>query len=99
MIVMTDRDDDKTENMKNKTIEFKSKSGLMIRASIEIDIEHPYGGWYEAFDIATEGLGYYIEGVLEIDFLMRTLDGYDGTFELPQPIVDAVVEMGYESLL
>ena len=85
--------------MKNKTIEFKSENGLPIRASIGIDIEHPFGGWYEAFDIATEGLAYYIEGVLQIDFLMRTLDDYDGTFELPQPIVDAVVEMGYKSLL
>mgnify|MGYP000389158754 CR=1 FL=1 len=65
--------------------------------TIEIDPDHRYGGWYETYDVETAGDRFYAEGVLETyhdeDGSVR-LTGYDGCFELPEYITDALEKKG-----
>ena len=62
-----------------------------------IDPDHGYGGWYETYDLETGGDRFYAEGVLETehdeDGSVR-LVGYDGCFELPEFITDALESKG-----
>ena len=65
-------------------------------ATIGIDPEHPYGGWYETYDLETGGDRFYAEGVLVVYFDEDgpRLTGYDGCLELPEFITDALEEKG-----
>mgnify|MGYP003110391196 FL=1 len=84
-----DVDIDKAENVEMDT-------------TIAIDPDHRYGGWYEAYDLDTGGERFYVEGVLEVDFdqdpqggnKLARLVGYDGCFELPDYIINALKEQG-----
>ena len=62
-------------------------------ASVSIDPDHQYGGWYETYDRETGGDRFYAEGILETahdeDGSVR-LVVYDGCFELPAFIPDAL---------
>ena len=75
---------------------FKSMaSNMEMHTTIGIDPEH--GGWYETFDIDTGGERFYAEGELEVDFEPNggaTLTGYDGCFELPTHIIEALEKKG-----
>jgi len=64
--------------------------------TVEIDPNHSYGGWYETYDLETGGARFYAEGVLEVYFDEDgpRLTGYDGCFELPEYITDALEEKG-----
>jgi len=64
--------------------------------TVEIDPNHSYGGWYETYDLETGGARFYAEGVLEVYFDEDgpRLTGYDGCFELPEFITDALEEKG-----
>ena len=44
-------------------------------------------------DEESGGEDFYAEGVLEFDG--KRLTGYDGVFELPDEIVNKIVELGY----
>ncbi len=81
---------------------FKSTvSGLAMETTIGIDSTDENGGWYETFDIDTGGERFYAEGVLET---LDTSDGdgneavvlvgYDGCFELPAHIIEALEKKG-----
>ena len=61
-----------------------------------VDPEHSYGGWYETYDLETGGDRFHAEGVLEVEFDgdKPTLIGYDGCFELPDYILNALEEKG-----
>jgi len=69
--------------------------------TIEIDPNHRYGGWYETYDLETGGELFYGSGVLET---LDTSDGegnkgvalvgYDGCFDLPDYIINALEEKG-----
>ena len=63
---------------------------------VAIDPLHPRGGWYETYDIDTGGDRFYAGGVLEVEFDgdKPTLIGYDGCFELPDYILNALEEKG-----
>ena len=64
--------------------------------TVEIDPNHSYGGWYETYDLETGGDRFYASGVLEVYFDEDgpRLTGYDGCFELPEYITDALEEKG-----
>ena len=65
--------------------------------TICIDPDHGYGGWYETYDVATGGDSFYAEGVLETRHDENGnvyLTGFDGCFELPDFILERLVEKG-----
>ena len=76
-------DIDKAENVKMDT-------------EVCVDPEHRDGGWYETYDLDTGGDRFYAEGVLEVNFDgdKPTLVGYDGCYELPDYIINALEEKG-----
>ena len=64
---------------------------------IEIDPNHRYGGRYKTYDVESRGERFYAGGVLEVywdDNGEVRLTGYDGCFELPEYITDALEEKG-----
>ena len=65
--------------------------------TVVVDPNHGYGGWYETYDLESGGERFYAEGVLETehdeDGSVR-LTGYDGCFELPEYITDALEKKG-----
>jgi hypothetical protein len=67
-----------------------------METSISVDPDHHYGGWYETYDTETGGGRFYAEGVLEV--LQNEdgtfLTGYDGCFDLPEYIIEALEEKG-----
>jgi hypothetical protein len=84
MTTAYDVDTDRAENVEMDT-------------TIEIDPNHRYGGWYETYDLETSGDRFYAEGVLEVywdDNGEVRLTGYDGCFELPEYITEALEEKG-----
>ena len=50
-------------------------------------------GWFEIYDEETGGESWYAEGGL--DFNGMDVVGYDGCFDIPKPIADKLVEIGY----
>jgi len=68
-------------------------TNVVMDSSIGIDPDHQYGGWYETYDLETGGDRFYAGGILETahdeDGSVR-LVGYDGCFELPEFITDAL---------
>ena len=58
--------------------------------AISIGDDH---SWFEMHDEESGGEDFYAEGVLE--FNGKRLTGYDGVFELPDEIVNKIVELGY----
>jgi hypothetical protein len=84
------------------TLNFKTTlPHVEMDTSIEIDPRHQYGGWYETYDVETGGDRFYAAGVLET---LDTSDGegneavalvgYDGCFELPEYIIEALEKKG-----
>ena len=72
-------------------------TNVEMDTTIEIDPDHRYGGWYETYDLETSGDLFYSEGVLEVywdDNGDVRLTGYDGCFELPEYITDALEKKG-----
>ena len=54
-------------------------------------------GWYETYDVATGGDRFHAEGVLETRHDENGnvyLTGFDGCFELPDFILERLVEKG-----
>jgi hypothetical protein len=65
--------------------------------TIEVDPNHHSGGWYETYDLDTAGDRFYASGILEVywdDNGDVRLTGYDGCFELPEFITDALESKG-----
>ena len=72
-----------------------------METEVAITPDHPHGGWYETYDLETGGERFYAEGVLET---LDTSDGdgnkgvalvgYDGCYELPDYIINALEEKG-----
>ena len=70
---------------------------VVMDTTIAVDPNHRYGGWYETYDVETGGDYFYAEGILEIywdDNGDVRLTGYDGCFELPEFITDALESKG-----
>ena len=65
--------------------------------TVVVDPNSGYGGWYETYDLESGGERFYAEGVLEVywdDNGDVRLTGYDGCFELPEYITDALESKG-----
>ena len=83
--------------------EFKTQTprGSVVCAKIWLDPDIGYGGGYEIWDDATGGNRIYMEGVLETEDSSDgdgnervVLTGYDGCYELPDYIINALEEKG-----
>jgi len=83
--------------------EFKTQkpNGSVICAKIWLDPDIGYGGGYEIWDDATGGNRIYVDGVLETEDSSDgdgnervVLTGYDGCYELPEYIIEALEEKG-----
>ena len=83
--------------------EFKTQTprGSVICAKIWLDPDIGYGGGYEIWDDATGGNRIYVDGVLETEDSSDgdgnervVLTGYDGCYELPEYIINALEEKG-----
>jgi len=83
--------------------EFKTQTprGSVVCAKIWLDPDVGYGGGYEIWDDATGGNRIYVEGVLETEDSSDgdgnervVLTGYDGCYELPEYIINALEEKG-----
>ena len=83
--------------------EFKTQTprGSVVCAKIWLDPDIGYGGGYEIWDDATGGNRIYVEGVLETEDSSDgdgnervVLTGYDGCYELPEYIIEALEEKG-----
>lgn len=72
-------------------------TNVVMDTTICIDPDHGYGGWYETYDVETGGGRFYAEGVLETrhdESGNVYLTGFDGCFELPDFILERLVEKG-----
>ena len=75
-------------------------TNVVMDSSVSIDPDHQYGGWYETYDLETGGERFYAEGILEIYWDTEDnrgdvrLTGYDGCFELPEYIIEALEKKG-----
>ena len=72
-------------------------TNVEMETTIEVDPNHPCGGHYETYDIDTGGERFYAGGILEVywdDNGDVRLTGYDGCFELPEYITDALEAKG-----
>ena len=75
--------------------------GSVVNAEIWLDPDTNYGGGYEIWDEATGGNRIYVEGILETEDSSDgdgneavVLTGYDGCFELPDYIIEALEKKG-----
>ena len=86
------------------THSFKTQTpiGNVICAEIWLDPDTNWGGGYEIWDEATGGNRIYVEGALETEVdsdpqggnEVTRLTGYDGCFELPEFITEALEKKG-----
>ena len=82
-------------------VDLDAELNVEMDTSLGIDPNHQYGGWYETYDVETGGDRFYAGGVLET---LDTSDGdgneavalvgYDGCFELPEYIIEALEKKG-----
>ena len=70
----------------------KSENNIVLEVTVGINSDNY--GWFEIFDVESGGEEWYAEGGLEIEDNMIT--GYDGVFSLPTPIIDKLLEWGYD---
>ena len=78
-------------------VDLDAAKNVEMDTTVEIDPNHTYGGWYETYDLETSGDRFYAEGILEVywdDNGDVRLTGYDGCFELPEYITEALEEKG-----
>ena len=77
-------------------VDLDAAKNVEMDTSVSIDPDHQYGGWYETYDLESGGERFYAEGVLEVYFDEDgpRLTGYDGCFELPEYITDALESKG-----
>ena len=78
-------------------VDLDAEKNVEMDTSVSVDPNHQDGGWYETYDLDTGGDRFYAEGVLEVywdDNGDVRLTGYDGCFELPEYITDALEKKG-----
>ena len=78
-------------------VDLDAAKNVEMDTSIGVDPDHHYGGWYETYDLETGGDLFYAGGVLEVywdDNGEVRLTGYDGCFDLPEYIIEALEEKG-----
>ncbi len=81
--------------MKEETFNVTTSRGTELE--VTVGIKNEGYGWFELYDVETGGERVYAEGGLWFSKEGDTtyLRDYDGVFELPEYIMDKLVEMGY----
>jgi|688.fasta_scaffold842831_2 hypothetical protein len=81
--------------MKEETFNVTTSRGTELE--VTVGIKNEGYGWFELYDVETGGERVYAEGGLWFSKEGDTtyLRDYDGVFELPDYIMDKLVEMGY----
>ena len=85
----------KSLSLENSFGIIKQEEGIEIDVTVGINDED--SGWFELYDVETGGEDWYAEGGIEFDGM--DIVGYDGVFELPDFIVNKLVELGYKDEL
>ena len=85
----------KSLSLENSFGIIKQEEGIEIDVTVGINDED--SGWFQLYDIETGGDDWYAEGGIEFDGM--DIVGYDGVFELPDFIVNKLVELGYKDEL
>jgi hypothetical protein len=85
----------KSLSLENSFGTIKQEEDIEIDVTVGINDED--SGWFELYDVETGGEDWYAEGGLEFDGM--DIVGYDGVFELPDFIVNKLVELGYKDEL
>ena len=78
-------------------VDLDAAKNVEMDTSIGVDPNHQYGGWYETYDLESGGDRFYAGGILEVywdDNGDVRLTGYDGCFELPEYITEALEKQG-----
>ena len=78
-------------------VDLDAANDVEMDTTIGIDPDHNYGGWYETYDLETGGDRFYAGGVLETEHDEDGsvyLIGYDGCFDLPEYIIEALEAKG-----
>jgi hypothetical protein len=66
-----------------------------VELEVTVGIKSEDYGWFELYDVKSEGDAWYAEGSLEIEG--KSIVGYDGVFSLPEPVIDKLKEWGYNT--
>ena len=71
------------------------KAAEDIKLHVTVGITDPELGWFELYDLETEGMEWHAEG--GIWFEGKRVTGYDGVFALPLCVVNKLRELGYDT--
>ena len=76
---------------------FKTVTPRGTKIEVTVGIKNEERGWFEVYDEKTGGENIYCEGGLWFEEYegVTYLRDYDGVFELPEYIMDKLVEWGY----
>mgnify|MGYP003120558855 FL=1 len=66
-----------------------------VECEVTVGIKSDDYGYFEMYDLPSDGLRFYAEG--GIWFTGKEVVDYDGVFSLPQPIIDQLKRMGYDT--
>ena len=65
-----------------------------VKLNVTVGIKSDDYGWFEIYDLETDGEEWYAEGGLWFDG--KTITDYDGVFSLPNPVISKLKEWGYD---
>lgn len=65
-----------------------------VELEVTVGIKSEDYGWFEFYDVKSEGDIWYAEGGLWIED--NKVTGYDGVFELPGFVLNKLTEWGYD---
>ncbi len=78
--------------LENSFSVIKSEADVTLQVTVGINSDDY--GWFEVYDIESEGEEWYAEGGLWFEGLELT--DFDGVFALPLPVAEKLREWGYE---
>ena len=79
-------------SLENSFSTIKAEDNVTLEVTVGINSEDY--GWFELYDVETDGDEWYAEGGLWIE--NNVITGYDGIFTLPTVVIDKLKEWGYD---
>ena len=79
-------------SLENSFSTIKAEDNVTLEVTVGINSEDY--GWFELYDVETDGDEWYAEGGLWIK--NNVITGYDGVFALPTVVIDKLKEWGYD---
>jgi hypothetical protein len=73
------------------------ESGVKLQVIVGLRDDNPLRGWFELYDIETQGEDWYAEGGLWFNDKKELVD-YDGVFSLSSFVIDKLEELGYKKI-